>query len=416
MRNVLIIAYHFPPAALSSGHLRTLALTRYLPQFGWEPTVLSAHPRAYSRRDSRMLSDVPDSVPVTRAFALDARQHLGIRGSYPLFLALPDRWISWWLGAVTAGMRLIRKDRPQLIWSTYPIPTAHLIAYTLHRLTGTPWVADFRDPIGNSDLESSRLTARSRQWVERRTVACAARSVFTTRGAMADYAERYPRRKETLAVIPNGYDERDFEGLRGAGSRLGAKPTGVTTLVHSGVLYRDGRNPYAFLSAVAALHAQGEVNGGSLRVILRASGYEAEYGAMIAELNLEDIVTLRPSAPYNEALAEMASADGLLLFQGRKHNQQIPTKVYEYLRIARPILALTDPAGDTGALLASEGIDSIAPLDDASTIEVVLREFLVRVRNDTMTVPRLERVARYSREAGVQRFAEVFDQLVAGEV
>lgn len=416
VRNVLMIAYHFPPAAIGSGHLRTLALARYLPRFGWEPTVLSAHPRAYSQRDDRLIADVPESVAVTRAFALDTRKHFGFRGSYPLLLAQPDRWASWWPGAVTAGLWLIRRDRPRVLWSSYPIATAHLIAYTLHRLTGVPWVADFRDPVNNVEVGDSTMTARTRQWIERRAITYATRSVFTTSGAMEDYAGRYPRCEESLEVIPNGYDERDFEALRDAQTAETVNRAETITLVHSGALYTEGRNPRAFLAAIASLRGKGEKNVESLRVILRASEQEAVWRAIVSEMGLDHIVSLQPPVPYHEALLEMAHADGLLLFQGSRYNRQIPAKVYEYLRVARPILALTDPAGDTGALLASEGINSIAPLDDASAIEVALREFLARLKEHNVVVPTPERVARYSREAGVQRFAEVFDQLVAGAV
>src|SRR5699024_902587 len=188
--------------------LRTLAFTRYLPCSGWQPIVLSAHARTYSRVDNASLSVLPDNLPVVRAFALDARKHLGIRGSYPVMLAQPDRWASWWLGAVPAGLRLIKRDRPSVIWSTYPIATTHLIAHTLHRLTGLPWVADFRDPVSNTDLGSSALTHWTRARMEKKTIRRAACSVFTTDGAARLYAERYPWRPgEDFVVIPNGYDE-----------------------------------------------------------------------------------------------------------------------------------------------------------------------------------------------------------------
>src|SRR5699024_8122871 len=188
--------------------LRTLAFTRYLPCSGWQPIVLSAHARTYSRVDNASLSVLPDNLPVVRAFALDARKHLGIRGSYPLLLAQPDRWASWWLGAVPAGLRLIKLYRPSAIWSTYPIATAHLIAHTLHRITGLPWIADFRDPINNTDIGPSRLTRWVRARVERKTIRHSTRNVFTTEGAARLYAERYPWRKiGDFVVIPKGYDE-----------------------------------------------------------------------------------------------------------------------------------------------------------------------------------------------------------------
>src|SRR5690625_3932062 len=173
---VLLIAYHFPPAALSTGHLRVLGFMRHLPSFGWEPAILSARPAAYDRVDTEGLAQVPAGYPVYRAFALNARHHFGWRGKFPVILALPDRWSSWWPDAVRAGLHLIRRHRIDVIWSTYPIMTSHLIALTLSHITGLPWVADFRDPMvpGND----TPLTHKLCNFLERKTMARAARVVF----------------------------------------------------------------------------------------------------------------------------------------------------------------------------------------------------------------------------------------------
>lgn len=86
--------------------------------------VLSAHPRAYANSGDNQLCDIPSDVVVQRAFALDTSRPLSYKGRYPSFLALPDRWVSWLAGAGPAGVRLVRKYRPEVIWSTYPIATA----------------------------------------------------------------------------------------------------------------------------------------------------------------------------------------------------------------------------------------------------------------------------------------------------
>ncbi|HSQ81014.1 MAG TPA: glycosyltransferase, partial [Casimicrobiaceae bacterium] len=147
MKRVLMIAYHFPPLAGSSGIQRTLRFVQHLPAFGWEPAVLTADPRAYERTSEDLDAEVPDGVQVERAFALDTARQLSIAGRYPGFLARPDRWMTWQYAAVRSGMKLIRRWRPDVIWSTYPIATAHVIGSVLHRRSGLPWIADFRDPM-----------------------------------------------------------------------------------------------------------------------------------------------------------------------------------------------------------------------------------------------------------------------------
>ncbi len=130
--SVLMTAFHFPPQSTSSGVQRTLGFARHLGARGWRPLVLTAHPRAYTERNPSQLADMPKDLVVHRAFALDAKRHLGIKGRYLETCALPDRWASWWLGAVPAGLKMIRTHRPRVLWSTFPIATAHLVGLALH--------------------------------------------------------------------------------------------------------------------------------------------------------------------------------------------------------------------------------------------------------------------------------------------
>src|SRR5262249_1754143 len=146
----------------SSGAHRTTRFVRYLPQHGWSPVILSAHPRAFPP-GARGVVPRDEPVPAVRAFALDTTRHLSMPGATLKLPALPDRWAPWWLGGVAAGLRAVRRHRPQVLWSTYPIATAHLIGLTLQRLTRLPWVADFRDPLTEDGYPPDRLTRRAYQ-------------------------------------------------------------------------------------------------------------------------------------------------------------------------------------------------------------------------------------------------------------
>jgi hypothetical protein len=325
-KKVLVIAFHFPPVAMGSGHLRTLGFVRYLPELGWEPTVLSANPSAFPRVDAENLKLIPDNCRVERAFALDVRRHMSIRGKYFGFLAQPDGWASWWPAAVVRGLRLIRRHQIGAIWSTYPIMTAHCVAHTLSRMTGLPWIADFRDPVSSSVEAGNRFSVASQNRCEQRVLGRAARTVFTTPGAMRGYAEKYPKAytEGRLVVIPNGYDETAFSDLPAAAYRRPGRPL---RLVHSGVLYPDGRNPLPFFTAVANLKAAGMLTENDVTIVLRASGFETRYTEEIRRRGLDGMITLAPLISNLEAVREQADADALLLFQGRQFDDQIPSTV-----------------------------------------------------------------------------------------
>lgn len=409
-RAVLVIAFHFPPAAMGSGHLRTLGFARYLPEFGWDPIVLSARAFAYPRTTPITTGIIPAGCKVHRTSALDARRHFGIGGKYPGFLARPDRWASWWPTAVLHGLRLIHRHQVRAIWSTYPIMTAHCIARSLSGATGLPWIADFRDPVtGSVEAQNPLSVASQRRW-EWRVLHDAKQTVFTTPGAMRDYAERYPEvgRGGRLSVIGNGYDEAAFVDLPRVPPLTAGRPL---VLLHSGLLYPDGRDPAPFFNALARLKAAGLVGASLLKVVLRASGWETRYQRDIDSLGIADIVSLAPPISNSEALVEQAIADGLLLFQGSKFDRQIPAKVYEYLRIGRPVFALVGPNGDTASVLRDAGGAVIAPTADVAAIAQHLSEFVLALREGRAPRTPPEVVAQYSRREGAGLLAGLLDQV-----
>ncbi len=414
VKRALLIAYHFPPIRSSSGLQRTLGLARYLGEFGWQPMVLSVHPMAYENVSSGQLADIPPDVSVTRSFAVDASRHFSIAGRYPGWLARPDRWVSWWPGAVIDGVRLIRRYRPELIYSTYPIATAHLIGHSLHKLSGLPWVADFRDPMTDVDYPPNPRLRRMFRRIEDRTVRACQRAVVTTPGAARIYAQRYPELPAShWSRIENGYDEQLFAEIEQDHERsksLG-RP-GQVVLLHSGLIYPEERDPRPFFDALALLKREGHISPDRLNVRFRAAGHEEIFTPMLRKRGIEDLVDLAPGMDYRAALLEMLRADGLLIFQSASCNQQIPAKLYEYLRSGRPILGVIDPHGDTASVLTTSGVDSIVQIDDAQSIARGLMDFIRRLRNGTIAAPPASSVAGQSRRARAGEFARLFDEVV----
>ncbi len=407
---VLMIAFHVPPWAAGSGHLRTLGFARHLPAAGWQPIILSARASAYPITAPLEDGIIPEGCPVYRVLALDARRHFGLGGKYPAFIAKPDRWISWYPAAVLQGLRLIRRHQITAIWSTYPIMTAHCIARSLSRISGLPWIADFRDPVsGSIESNDASMVASQLRW-ERRVVHDATRTVFTTASASRACAQRYPEASLNgrLSVIANGYDEALFADLPYLGT---PKVDGPLVLLHSGVLYREGRDPIPFLSALARLKGDRVVDASNLKVVLRACGSYAMYADEVARLGIADLVEIAPRLSNREALAEQTKAHGLLLFQGEKYDRQIPAKVYEYLRIGRPIFALVGERGDTAALLRKTGAAEQVPLDDVDAIEAGLKQFIAALRDGRAAQVSPEVAVTFSRRAGAESLAALLNEV-----
>jgi glycosyltransferase involved in cell wall biosynthesis len=412
MKKILMIAFHYPPYQGSSGVLRTLKFSRYLPHYGWQPIILTANPRAYPKVSSDQLFEIPSDVKVKRTFALDTARHLAVLGSYLKWMALPDRWVSWLIGAIPSGLLMIHKFKPDVIWSTYPVATAHLIGYTLHRLTGIPWVADFRDPMTEDVYPPDPAVWKAYRWIERHTAKYCTYGVFTTPGTLRMYAERYPEIPSSRwKMIANGYDQNDFVAME-RDVVNGSSHNGRIMLVHSGLLYPSERNPNAFFDALAELKTSGKISSSNLKIILRGSGNEDYYQRRLRENGINDIVFLESPVPHRKALEEMLNADGLLIFQASNCNQQIPAKIYEYLRSKRPIFAMTDPSGDTADLLRTSGINTMVALDSREQIMKGLLDFLIQIQEGCAPIANDKEIECYSRKSRTQELVNLLDSLI----
>lgn len=409
-KNILMVAFHFPPQSGSSGILRTLNFVKYLPENGWQPVVLTASASAYAEQRNDLISSIPSQTKVVRGFALDAARHLSIGGKYPLALALPDRWSSWWLGGVWAGLQLMREQRPDVLWSTYPISTAHWIGSTLARFSGLPWVVDFRDPMVSAGYPADGWQRRIWSTLERRVMQQATMCVFTTQRAACAYAQRYPAMAQKCQVIENGFEEEIFETVQP--HRLDI-PADSLLMLHSGLIYPKDRNPSQFFAAVQSLLATGQLDRDKLRIRFRAPQHGAEVSAFAAQYGLQDVVEVAPPIPYQEAIAEMMGADALIVFQGSAFNAQIPAKIYEYIRAQRPVLALLDPAGDTAAQLEQfkEAVFQ-ANIDNEESIASCLLTWLQCLQSFEFSqgMPKnMDVVRRYSRKYQAKKLAEILD-------
>jgi hypothetical protein len=376
LRKVLIVAFHFPPLHGSSGFLRTLSFAQHLPEFGWEPIVLTAWPPAYESLNEDNLQLIPKTLRVLRAPALDARKHLSLRGRYPGFLAVPDRWQSWLVPAVFTGLLEIKRSDIAAVMTTFPIATAHLIGLALKKTAGLPWIADFRDPMAQTDYPEDPAIHRAYSWIEGRTFRNAELVTVTAPSAASFYADRYGDGLKTrIHVVENGADPNLIPPPKPL-----LKQTRLIKGIHSGLLYPDARDPSNLFEAIASLAAEGLIDEGGFELSLRATGYDAEHTQTTARYGVERFVRFLPPIGYEQSLAEINEHDFVLLIQSNVANFQIPAKAYEYLFSRKPMLALTDPNGDTGALLRRAGVRQVVALEDRGAVKSALASLIHELR------------------------------------
>ena len=267
VRRALLIAHYFPPGT-SSGTLRTVKFARYLPQWNWEPVILTMDPRAYlaSRQDPSLLKELhPDlkicrtgiwdidrvlanwrrsatgffkrnsnSAPATVSGTSDKTRDTGgpRNWSHDLrdWLHFPDHYGNWFPPAVLRGLRILRREEIQVLYSTAPSPVSHMIALALKRISGLPWAADYRDPWECLFPESIYMEGQNPSKI-RAEVAMAERcvrgadlNIINTTTACELFRQRFPDiDPKRFVTLPNGFDPLDFAGIRGstaAGKRL----------------------------------------------------------------------------------------------------------------------------------------------------------------------------------------------------
>jgi len=401
MKKILIIALDFPPC-LSAGVQRTLKFCEYLPDYGWEPAVLTVPAYVHEKLDLNVeLPGILDDR-VYRAFALNSVKHLSIKGKYFRFTALPDRYVTWYLHGSLLGMKIINDFKPDVIWSTFPYSTAHRIAAHLKEKSGIPWVADFRDPFPIYDDPALNINKQGMH-IDQVASKCADRLVFTTNKSAGLYRERYSYvGDDKVRVIENGYNEDVFNSI----GTVDAEPVEKNWLriVYSGGIYRDGRNPGSLFRALARYARQAS---GQKTIALDFWGVEnaEEFERQSDELGLSGLVRFMPTVDYECSIREMLRADGLLLLQGRIFNNQIPGKVYEYLRTGKPILALTENGSATEELLGNVEHAVIANIDDEDDIFKALCSFSsVSIADDFDC-------AQYSRRHRTRQLAQVLQEI-----
>jgi len=421
LKNLLAIAFHYPPDNSSTGVLRTYKFTEYLLDHGWRSHVITAPSALYASRNPPGADVIPAQIEVERVWACDVKRALGFRGIYPGWLAVPDRYWPWFFAARRAGTRAIRRGTVDAIYSTYPLPSAHLIGLSLRKRYKLPWIADFRDPWVT---EAGRgLIGRFEVRLEREVVTVADRVICNTPAMRRNFLVRYPHLpQEKFVTITNGYDEKDF-------SAIVPKATAKFQIFYPGTIDSENRNPRGLFAGIRRALDQGWLSSDDLLVTFLGCGPYAESAPFRQDLNtfaLEPYVEIRRERiPYRDALERMAGADVVVVLSENLANDgdadhtqewtamQVPAKLYEYLRVGRPLLALVGE-GAVKELLEKTGAGVPIPSRDTDQIAQALKHYYAVGRADgTLGVPPSAGISEYGRDKLTGMLVRELDALTA---
>jgi len=370
---LLIIAYWFPPSG-EIGALRPFRFFKYLRQLGYDCRIITATAQSVPSSNITVVRDalegVWDSPPGQRLPRKAYLEYLFRRFMLPGHIGFVWSW------AVAAECRRIVRNNPGkqvVVFSTYP-PIGTLLAGLLTRMRNRArWIADFRDPIGGVPMEL--LPPRVRFWTrvfERLTFHFADAVIANVEAAATVWRQSYPEAQPRLHVVYNGYDPDDMPQARSIPAR------DRRLIVHAGTLYH-GRNPNVVLEAFARLHQRGITEASSARMMFVGEvDSRAGLNKAIADAGQkEGWLEFRGIVPRDEALRLLQEADGLLLVQPQT-NIQVPGKLFEYICIGRPILAIAPRSSPIEEILLKSGVAQVCiyPDDAPEVVDSKLLEFL----------------------------------------
>jgi glycosyltransferase involved in cell wall biosynthesis len=413
---VLIVTLYFPPSG-GGGVQRPLKFATHLPELGIETHVLAPDDPKWIHRDEEL-------QPPTLAWVHRAR-YFGPKGRKPAEelhgttgleritrqtqlagrrLLMPDENVSWNLTAIPAAIRIVRREGIDVVLTTSPPSSVHLIGAAVQKATGAPWVADLRDSIvAHPHRRAESMLVRAKEQGEHavaRLVASRASAIVTVSDAIADEVrERSP--KGPVHMIPNGSDFDDFAGLEHHRSDR-------FRITHAGSFFGK-RDPRPFLTAVK----ESGLDDLSVRFLgdFRSTDREWAEGQ-----GFGDELELIPYAPRRRSLELQRDSEALLLLipdAGGRGKGVLSGKVFEYLAAERPILAAVPPDGAAAQLIRETGAGVVVAPDDVEGLTAALRDLHSRWRDGTLGATGLsdEWHAKVSRRARVEELAALLERL-----
>lgn len=359
MKKVLFITYYWPPSGKASLQW-PLKIIKHLPEFGWQPVVLTIEDDTFSDKDESFLKQIAEDLKVvkTKAFEpfnfykkftgkekdskLIASETISTRNKslahrlsiwIRMNLFIPDARIGWYFPAVKGGTNFINNEKIDAIVSVGPPHTAHLIGKKLSVKYKLPHIPIFIDPWIDiayyKNFKRNRLTLTIDNRLEKTVLQNAASAVFITETMKKDYQKKYPFLKDKSHVLYWGYSEDDFNGIEFKENTGSEK-----VLAHAG-------NLFSYQNAAKLWQqVKKEIDTGNLVRLKFIGTVDNEIVKSISSAGLDPHTDYLGFLPYQEMLTEICNADFLLVCATEPRH--VPGKLFEYLRAGKPIIAYGD--------------------------------------------------------------------------
>jgi glycosyltransferase involved in cell wall biosynthesis len=413
---MLLVSMYFPPAG-GGGVQRPLKLATHLPELGVETHVLAPDDPRWLHRDDAPLP--PRAIvhraryigPSGRKLAEDLHGVTGLRRglvharAFGRRLLVPDDNVTWNLTANRAAIGLVKREGIDVVITTSPPASVHLIGAIAQRATGVRWVADLRDSlVAHPHRRAESRLVRAKEWTGERVARLVARradGIVAVSDAIAEEARGLVDPRGPVTTIANGSDFDDFDGLE---YRRGER----FRITHTGSFFGK-RDPRPFLSALAK---------SGLDVEARFLGdFRSADRAWARERGLDDRLRILPYAPRRVALELQRDSEALLLLipeAAGRGKGVLSGKVFEYLAAERPILALVPPDGAAADLIRETGAGVVVAPEDVDGIASALSELESRWRAGRLNGTPLsdEWKRRLSRRTRAEEYAAFLREVV----
>lgn len=348
LRNLLVIAYYFPPMGLS-GVQRTQKFVKYLPQFGWKPTVITVTPTGYFAQDYTLIEELKDKpVEIIRIGSLDPNRLFRKKGIVKMpservrkifsfvsdIFFIPDNKIGWKKNVLKKVDELIRRTRYDLVFSTAPPFTDFIIAHDIFQKHKIPYVIDYRDawldyPLKNYPTPLHKYLNYRYEW---EALYSAKKIITTNRKVKELILKRYKFLEyNDIEIITQGYDPEDFLKNK----PVPRPPVKKMRITHAGVFYGK-RTPKYFFQALEKLFRENQSLLDKIEVIFIGS-FKDEDKKLVDKYNLGSVVNFLGYLDHQKCIQYILSSD--LLWLMLDNEVQSPGKVYEYIGARKPILA-----------------------------------------------------------------------------